>query len=94
MGGIVKSVKKAFKKIGKAVKKTVVGSVFGIGKKDEVKIPEPTPTAPEAPTPEEQVQGGVQNEDISRKKKRGRGGLRIDLNTGGSGSTGLNVPNG
>lgn len=92
MGGLVKKIKKGFKKLGRAVKKTV-GGIFGI-KEQKVEIPEPKAAAPEAPTPETEVQGSVQNEDIGRKKRRGRGGLRIDLNIGGSGSTGLNVPNG
>ena len=90
MGGIVRAVTKPLESLGRAVKRTVVGA---LGIKQKIpKTPEPKPAAPAAPAAESTVESDVQAEGITRKKKKGRGGLRIDLNTGGSGKSGVNVP--
>jgi len=95
MGGFVRKIGRGIRSIGRAVKKVVSAPLKILAPEPEQQaVPEPTPAAPTAPTPETQAQGAVQNEGISRKKKRGRAGLRVDLQTGGSKKSGLNIPNG
>lgn len=94
MGGVVKAVTKPFRKIGGAVKKAV-SSTFKIFKQPKVETPEPPPpAAPAAPEAESVTSALAQNEDLKAQRRKGRRGLRIDLNTGGSGKSGINLPRG
>lgn len=60
------------------------------------KIPDPIPPAPPPPPPAEPtaVQSPNATDKSVQAKKSGTGSLRIDLaqSTGGTGSTGLNIP--
>lgn len=105
MGKAVKSVGKA---VSKTVK-SVVGGVADLGKgivkgvsnvfkpkTPEVDVPEPAaPPAPPAPDAELTTTDAIRPENINRRKKGGRGSLRVDLNTGAAPvGTGVNVPRG
>lgn len=109
MGKAVKKVGKAiskpFKKIGNAVKKGV-SSVFkavgrGLNKIGQAvflvpkipDMPEPKDPAPPAPEPEQYAADMTRPENIGRRKRNRRNGLRIDLNTGGApAGNGVNLP--
>lgn len=85
---VVKSVAKPFQSIGSSVVKGVA-SVFKTPDVPDIK--QPDPAAPPAPDPEQTATDVQTPENISRRKRQQRNGLRIDLNNGGGG-TGLNVP--
>jgi hypothetical protein len=102
---IGKSISKPFKKIGSAVKKTVssvfkaakgvVGMVAGaIGLTPKIPdMPQPKDPAPPAPEPEQYAEDMTRPENIGRRKRNRRNGLRIDLNTGGApAGNGVNLP--
>lgn len=105
MGGVVKKVKKGLKSIGGAVERAV-SKTWKIAKAgvedpydavknlvDPQKLEAPTPTAQAAPPPEQAKPGMEMAENISRRKRKRRNGLRIDLNTGGPPTgTGVNLP--
>lgn len=105
MGGVVKKVKKGIKSIGRAVERAVskawkitedvAGAPYDAVKNlvDPPKLEAPTPTAQAAPPPEQAKPEMEMAENISRRKRRRRSGLRIDLNTGGPPTgTGVNLP--
>lgn len=104
MGGVVKKVKKGIKSIGRAVERAVnktlrVADPVAAGVHavkdmlDPPKLKEPTPAAQAAPPPEQATPGMEMAENISRRKRKRRNGLRIDLNTGGPPTgTGVNLP--
>jgi hypothetical protein len=55
--------------------------------------PPPPPPAPEAPPTAPVIDPAKKNTDnAGAAKKKGTSALRIDLNVGGSGKTGLNIP--
>lgn len=102
MGKVVKSVTKAVSKTVKSVVggvadlgKGIIKGVAGVFKPKTPEIEAPTPAAPPAPEAGETTEDSIRPENISRRKKGGRGSLRVDLNTGGANvGTGVNVPRG
>lgn len=102
---IFRKVKKGLKKLANAaeraasktwkIAKTGVEEPYDAVKNlvDTPKLKEPTPTAQAAPPPEQAKPGMEMAENISRRKRKRRNGLRIDLNTGGPPTgTGVNLP--
>lgn len=102
---IGKAISKPFKSIGNAVKKTVssvfkaasgaFGKVAGaLGLSPKIPdIPELKDPAPPAPDPEQYAEDMSRPENIGRRRRNRRNGLRIDLNTGGSTpGNGVNLP--
>lgn len=102
---IGKAVSKPFKKIGSAVTKAVssafkavsgvVGKVTGaLGLSPKIPdMPELKDPAPPAPEPEQYAEDMTRPENIGRRKRNRRNGLRIDLNTGGGPvGSGVNLP--
>jgi hypothetical protein len=97
---VAKKVKKAVKKVTKPVTKLassatkVITSALKIPTSlfaPKVDIPDQKLPAPPAPDAEQYAEGMSTPENIGRRRRRGgRSGLRIDLNTGGGG-TGVNV---
>lgn len=102
MGGVVKKVKKGIKSIGRAVERAVsktwkiaAEDPYDSVKKllDPPKLEAPDPAAQAAPPPEQAKPEMEMAENISRRKRKRRSGLRIDLNTGGPPTgTGVNLP--
>lgn len=98
--GVTKTVSSVFKTVGNVASKAWKGiksGVKSIGEKVGLvpKIPDmpDTATAPSAPEPEQTTQDVSTPENIGRRKRNRRNGLRIDLNTGGAPSgNGVNVP--
>jgi hypothetical protein len=62
-------------------------------KPDAPKVPDAVSAAAPAPDPEDTVLAQGTPENISRRKRSRRNGLRIDLNTGGApAGNGVNMP--
>ena len=99
---VFKKVKKSFKKLAKAVERTVskawkiaVEDPYDSVKKifDTPELEAPDPAAQAAPPPDQAKPEMEMAENISRRKRRRRSSLRIDLNTGGPPTgTGVNLP--
>lgn len=105
MGGVVKKISKGIRSIGRAVKRTVskTWKIVKTGAEgaynavknmfDPPKLEAPDPAAQAAPPPEQAKPEMEMAENISRRKRKRRNGLRIDLNTGGPPTgTGVNLP--
>lgn len=99
--GVTKTVGSAFKVVGNTAEKAFKEARRGyknigqaVGLVPEVPdAQEPQATAPEAPSAEQYAEDVSTPENIGRRKRNRRAGLRIDLNTGGSSSgNGVNVP--
>lgn len=99
---IFKKAKKAVKKLAKAVERTVskAWKIAAEDPYDSVKkifdppqLEAPDPAAQAAPPPDQAKPEMEMAENISRRKRKRRNGLRIDLNTGGPPTgTGVNLP--
>ena len=91
MGGFTKKVTKKVV-LGGA---KLVGKVFGKVMKAAIPTPELKNPA-QAPINVEQTAADLRLAETAGLKKRRKGvaGLRVDLNTGGSSSSGLNLPRG
>jgi|SRR5690606_21725134 len=99
---IFKKVKKTIKSLAKAVERTV-SKAWKIAAEDPYdslkkmldppKLEAPDPAAQAAPPPDQAKPEMERPENISRRKRKRRNGLRIDLNTGGPPTgTGVNLP--
>lgn len=98
--GVAKGVSKTFKVVGRAAEKTLKETRRGITKAGQAigVVPEmpdakQQATAPDAPSAEQYAEDMSTPENIGRRKRNRRTGLRIDLNTGGNSSgNGVNIP--
>lgn len=98
------SIKRVASQAFKAIKKGGSALAAGLGvkglekklfpKPPSIDIPDQKMPAPPAPEPEQYADGMSTPENISRRRRKGgRSGLRIDLNTGGGGGgQGVNIP--
>jgi hypothetical protein len=94
VGGAFKAVKKVASKAWKGVRTGVKSTGEKVGLVPEAPdMPDPKDPAPPAPEPEQYAEDMTRPENIGRRKRNRRNGLRIDLNTGGAPSgNGVNVP--